>query len=263
MNNTLITSIEESCNNCIRSSDLFAIKIYLENGLINSTTLNNMMQRCIDTYTNFQIIKLLMDYGATLPSDIRQVIKLSDKLFMEVIYDIQFKTDLKLINLCIEPKNYSKVKWDILCSDFDFNQLSNQQIYSLMKYAYLFLNYFVFCFLTDLIKHNEQLLFLFLFDVSAEPRESRECYNYLFNSLKLNQNQLVLCAICRMNYLTYDNNIEQIRNKIRSQQQIVELNKMIDKDGYNYHGTDEELIMVDKWLEIINEVINESANDLS
>jgi hypothetical protein len=89
------------------------MEIFLENGLIGSTTLNNMMQRCIDTYVNFQIIKLLMNHGATIPTDIQQIIKLPDNLFMEVIYDIWPKTDPKPIQfwtMCLEKKNYSKTK---------------------------------------------------------------------------------------------------------------------------------------------------------
>jgi hypothetical protein len=267
MSNTLITSIEESCNNCIRCSDLFAIKIYLENGLINSTMLNNIMQHSIDTYADFQIIKLLIDYGATIPSDIQHVIKLPDELFMEVINDIQFKTDLKLIQLCIESKNFSKTKWDTLCIGFVFDQLNDRQIYSLMIYAYKFNNDLAFCYLIDFIKHNKQLLFLFLLYASASSYWSNKYYDYLTELLKPNQNQLVLCAIhsiCRCGSMPihWDNNIKQITNKIRSHKQIKAFEYAIDKFKYNFNGTDEEFIMVDKWLEIINEVINESVNDL-
>jgi hypothetical protein len=273
MNNILITSIEESCNNCIRSSNLFAIKIFLENGLINSTMLNNMMQHSIDMYANFQIIKLLIDYGATIPTNIQQIIKLPDELFMEAINDIQFKTDLELVQLCLEPKNYSKVKWNVLCSGFDFDQLNNQQIYSLMKYAYLFSNYFAFCYFTDFVKHNKQLLFLFLFNVSAGWTKSCECYNYLIDLLKLDQNQLVLCDICDKYHL--QDILESLKGqvkfssfgnftkKIRLHQRIIELKYTIGQLRYDFNGSDEELIMVDKWLEIINEVINELANVLT
>jgi hypothetical protein len=266
MSNTLITSIEESCDNCIRSSNLFAIKIFLENGLINSTMINNMMQHSIDMYANFQIIKLLIDYGATIPSDIQQIIKLPDELFTEAINDAQFKMDLELVQLCLEPKNYSKVKWDVLCSGFDFDQLNNQQIYSLMECAYKLSNYIAFSYFTDFVKHNKQLLFLFLLHASASSKWSKG-YDYLTELLKPNQNQLILCAIysicCWGTMSSYlDNNIEQITNKIRSHEKIELLELVIDKLKYNFNGTDEEFIMVDKWLEIINEVINESVNDL-
>jgi hypothetical protein len=267
MNNTLITSIEESCDSCIRTSNLFAIKVFLENGLIGSVTLNNMMQRCIDTYANVQIIKLLMDHGATIPSDIQQVIKLPDELFMEAIYNIQFKTDFKLIELCVKSKNLSKIKWDILCSEFDFDQLNDQQMYMLMINASEAQNYFAFRYMADFIKHNERLLFLLLLEVASEEIQCHKCCDHLIGLVKLSQNQLVLCDICGIEYLkrtqTNHNNINQIRNKIKSHQQIIKLVPIIYKQCNNFYGTDSEFKMVDEWLEIINDVINESANDLS
>jgi hypothetical protein len=73
-----------------------------------------------------------------------------------------------------------------------------------------------------------------------------------------------------------DNNIEQIAKKIRLHEKFKALKFVMDKLNYNFNfngtsfgdasaspkrsslsGTDEELIMVDRWLEIINEVIND------
>jgi hypothetical protein len=71
-----------------------------------------------------------------------------------------------------------------LCSIFDFDQLNNQQIYLLMKCAYKFENYFVFCYFTNFIKYNEQLLFLFLLDITAYQSQYRDYYDYLIGLLK-------------------------------------------------------------------------------
>ena len=226
----IIITSKDSFINCVEYLNLFAIKLFIDNALVDQNTLNNALlacvgknpnlqivellldhgsangwvnqntlddalQLCIDKYLNIEYIKIFQTHGATLPTDIVKLINLPDEIFYESIVNLLYEVDLKLLCKCLQSKIFSEKKWQTISTNINFDTFSETDLYMLLYISAESDKYNIFYSLTNYVKHNDKFLFLLLLEIGSGDVFNASLAKFLSSLLTLTHNQLILCQI--------------------------------------------------------------------
>ena len=205
----------------IKSQNNFSVKLFLEMGIINSKTLNNALKLCIDRYLSANLIKLLLDYGAKMPNNACDLLKLPDELFFDYAENISFNMNFESFEYLLSIKNLTKKKWNYIIRDFDMDGLSMANRYDFLRCAYEHSprGCTLFNLLLKPILDNKQFLYRLLLDIGFPKATDNlfmgypqthcyHCCKYLIDQLFLDENQILLCEIIGLKcmYQIYEKN---------------------------------------------------------
>lgn len=221
-----IDNIESSFFQLLASSNLYAIRIFIDHNVIDFQLLNTLLQNNIshfksqeiadyfinigldnyntDTLKHFftlyvnnkwspDIIISLINTGIKLTDNINDVMNLPDDIFFDYVKDMKYAIDRKLILDCIKCGSKAKLDyyWDeTFFDEVDYYYFIDHSNYWNNEYAYhLFINY---------VKDNHALLYCILLGVIVDD----DCYygagtflQDLVDRLDLTDSEILLCTL--------------------------------------------------------------------
>lgn len=119
----MITNKNDAFLDFIEGSNFFAMKIFLEHGLVDKDTLDKALETAIENFAPEEIIKLLMNSGGEFVRTIDTIIKLSNDLFFEYITGIDYQVTVEFL---IKNLRYGFTikKWKYITENFNFDSLN-------------------------------------------------------------------------------------------------------------------------------------------
>ncbi len=251
----------------VRSKNTFGIKLFLDLGIIKTATLNDALKLCMNTYSSIDIIKLLLTYGAQMPSNVYDLIKLPDELFYEYINNIPYNVNIDLLYCLVYVKNLTEKKWNYMTSDFDLENLEMDDRFDLLDSASenLYSGFIAFKSLLEPVLDNKQFLYRLLLDIGSPEIQCYKCCEYLIDQLFLNENEILLCELlnlqCMDNIYRKNNSksypfIESIKDSPSIKKMIKDI---VESDLYMLNDSN-NLAKVDQWLTEVEKKVQSINN---
>ena len=266
----MITTKKESFLSCVENSNIFAMKLFLDNEIVDKDTLNKALDISINNFSDQEIINVLINCGADIPTDIKILLKLPDNLFFDFVQNCQYQVTEELLFDCIRSKLFTMEKWKFLTQNFDTDRLYTDQIkiYELLWSLAEHDRKDLFISLLVNIKDDHRLLFMLMLDLGIPNSCSLNwelCVRHIIDLLDLKPPQIILAFITNNMFLSYIytkvNNsiepsyIEDIRDNYDNNDEISKLKNDVSLafcKGF-FGEIERDLDTIDKWLEIISQ----------